>query len=98
MFIDNKGRLFGKVNIIDFLALIFLISLIPMIWLGNRIYKKPMPVVEYEGLKKQIEEARQSREKVNALKEIECQEKIKCQDKIKNFLRKHKKYRRDLDG
>lgn len=36
--IDEKGRLFGKVNIIDFLALLFILSLVPMVYFGYRIF------------------------------------------------------------
>jgi hypothetical protein len=38
--IDEKGRLFGKVNIIDFLVIIFLICLTPMLYFGYKLYKK----------------------------------------------------------
>jgi hypothetical protein len=36
-FIDDKGRLFGMINVIDFLVLAFLICLIPMLYFGYRI-------------------------------------------------------------
>lgn len=46
-FIDEKGRLFGKVNIIDFLVIVFLSSLIPVFYFGYRIFtKKPAVVTE----------------------------------------------------
>jgi len=35
--IDEKGRLFGKINIIDFFVIIFLVSLIPMFYFGYRL-------------------------------------------------------------
>lgn len=28
--IDEKGRLFGKINVIDFLVILFVVSLLPM--------------------------------------------------------------------
>ncbi|MFQ5681265.1 MAG: DUF4330 family protein [Candidatus Omnitrophota bacterium] len=37
--IDEKGRVFGKINIIDFLALLFLFCLLPMFYFGYRIMK-----------------------------------------------------------
>ncbi len=40
-FIDNRGMLFGKVNIIDFLVVIFVLSLTPMVWYGYRIFHFP---------------------------------------------------------
>lgn len=43
--VDEKGRLFGKINIIDFLVILFLLCFIPMFfYLGYKISKKPLPV------------------------------------------------------
>lgn len=36
--IDDKGRLFGKINVIDFLALLFLLCLTPMFYFGYKLY------------------------------------------------------------
>lgn len=36
--IDDKGRLFNKLNVIDFLAIIFLLSLSPMFYFGYKLY------------------------------------------------------------
>lgn len=41
--IDERGRLFGKINIIDFLTLLFLFSLVPMFYFGYRIAKIKSP-------------------------------------------------------
>ena len=38
--IDEKGRIFGKINIIDFLAVVFLLCLIPMFYFGFRVRSK----------------------------------------------------------
>ena len=35
--IDEKGRLFGKINIIDIIVVVFLLSLLPMVYYGYRI-------------------------------------------------------------
>lgn len=35
--IDEKGRIFGKVNIIDFLVIVFLFCLMPMLYFGYKI-------------------------------------------------------------
>ena len=41
--IDEKGRLFGKINVIDFLVVLFLLCLMPMFYFGYKIMtKKPM--------------------------------------------------------
>ncbi|MDD4899230.1 MAG: DUF4330 family protein [Candidatus Omnitrophica bacterium] len=40
--IDEKGRLFGKVNIIDFLVIFLLLLFIPGIYYGHKIFKKPV--------------------------------------------------------
>ena len=39
--IDEKGRLFGKINVIDFLVILFLISLTPMFYYGYKIFNAP---------------------------------------------------------
>lgn len=41
--IDEKGRIFGKVNIIDFIFVVLLLSVIPVFYYGNRLtaMKKP---------------------------------------------------------
>ncbi len=39
--VDDKGRLFGKINLIDLSIILFLIYLIPMFYFGYRIFKKP---------------------------------------------------------
>ncbi len=45
--IDNQGRLFGKINIIDFIVLIFLLCLTPMFYFGYKIFiKKPPPLIQ----------------------------------------------------
>lgn len=43
--IDDKGRLFGKINVIDFLVILFLLGLTPILYYGYKIatYKPPPP-------------------------------------------------------
>ncbi|MFH1698111.1 MAG: DUF4330 family protein [Candidatus Omnitrophota bacterium] len=36
--IDDKGRLFGRINVIDFIAILVLIAIIPMLFLGYKIF------------------------------------------------------------
>ena len=55
--IDEKGRLFGKVNIIDFLVVLFVFFLIPMFYFGYKLYNKnsigiPIPLAEYGEIEK----------------------------------------------
>ena len=54
--IDEKGRLFGKINIIDFLVISFLLCLIPMFYFGVKIFtKKPsMAAVKEEFSEEEI--------------------------------------------
>lgn len=49
--IDDKGRLFGKINIIDFLVILLLLSLIPMFYFGYKIFTKKQVVDEMTGPK-----------------------------------------------
>lgn len=52
--IDKNGRLFGKINIIDFFLLVLLISTIPAFYYGHKVMTAksmhaplPLPAVEY---------------------------------------------------
>jgi len=42
--IDEKGRIFGKVNIIDFIFVVLLLSVIPVFYYGNRLTAMKKPV------------------------------------------------------
>jgi len=44
--IDEKGRLFGKINIIDFTVIFLACCLIPMFYFGYKILKKPSGIPE----------------------------------------------------
>ena len=41
--IDEKGKLFSKINVIDFLVLLFLLCLSPMFYFGYKIFNKKPP-------------------------------------------------------
>lgn len=38
--IDENGRLLGKINVLDFLVIIFFISLTPMFYFGYKIFNR----------------------------------------------------------
>ncbi len=38
--LDSKGRLFGKINVLDFLVLLFIVCLLPIIPFGIKIYQQ----------------------------------------------------------
>lgn len=40
--IDEKGRLFGKVNVIDFLVILFLFCMLPVFYFGYKILNRPV--------------------------------------------------------
>ena len=42
--IDDKGRVFGKVNIIDFIFIVLLISALPVFYYGSRLAASKKPV------------------------------------------------------
>ncbi|MDP3786216.1 MAG: DUF4330 family protein [Candidatus Omnitrophota bacterium] len=44
--IDEKGRIFGRINVIDFLVILFLLLLIPMLYFGSKLLIHMEPVVE----------------------------------------------------
>ncbi len=46
--IDEKGRLFAKINIIDFLAVVFLLSLTPMFYFGYKLCNNKAPEVKVQ--------------------------------------------------
>ncbi|MFC1631069.1 DUF4330 family protein [Candidatus Omnitrophota bacterium] len=69
--IDQNGKLFGKINIIDFAVILFLISLLPMVYFGKKILARNL----YQPQLDLIEEAQvlePEREKVFITKEIDC--------------------------
>lgn len=43
--IDDKGRLFGKINVIDFLVILFLFCFIPTFYFGYKVFSKKGPVL-----------------------------------------------------
>jgi len=45
-FIDEKGRIFGKINVIDFLVILFLLCLMPAFYFGYKILSRPAIVEE----------------------------------------------------
>ncbi len=44
--IDEKGRLFGKINVIDFLVILFLLLFTPMFYFGYKLFNKTIVVSE----------------------------------------------------
>lgn len=54
--IDQNGRLFGKVNVIDFLVVLFLLFLLPMFYLGPKLLNKKHiePAVKREFIEVEI--------------------------------------------
>lgn len=43
--IDERGRVFGKINIIDFTVILFLVLIMPMFYYGQRFFRKPVATV-----------------------------------------------------
>ncbi len=46
--IDEKGKIFGKINLIDFLVILFLLGLTPIFYLGNKAFFKKEVVKVYK--------------------------------------------------
>jgi len=53
--IDEKGKLFGKINVIDFLVVLFLFCLIPVFYFGYKILNRPVVVEKEETVFASIE-------------------------------------------
>lgn len=51
MLIDKEGRIFGKINLIDFIVLLFMLLILPMSYYGYRLYKEGIRREEYIQLK-----------------------------------------------
>lgn len=49
-FFDDKGRIFGKINIIDFAVILFIIFLLPMFYFGYNLFhkEKPLKKIQYK--------------------------------------------------
>jgi len=45
MIIDEKGKLFGKINIVDLLAILFFVGLTPIFYYGYKIFNIPVPII-----------------------------------------------------
>ncbi len=43
-FIDDKGKIFGKLNLIDFLVILFLLGLMPAFYIGNKALTRKLDV------------------------------------------------------
>ena len=41
--IDEKGRIFGKINVIDFITIVLIVSIVPMFYFGSELvaFKRP---------------------------------------------------------
>ena len=85
MWIDKKGRLFGKINIIDLFVVGFLLFIVgSMGWFGWKIYKypkKPQPQIQIQ--------------KANVIYEGQQEKRIKMlEDNRNNFLHEYPRYKK----
>ena len=75
-FIDEKGRLFGKWNIIDAGVVLFILGLTPMVYYSHKLFNRPP--INWE--QKYKEEKTGCQNKTDFL-----------QRKIDNYLKEHKR-------
>ncbi len=87
MLIDERGRLFGKINVIDFIVLLFVLCLTPSLWFGYKIMTREVEV--------EIKPPTITLDKVEY--EQEREEYRKALKRIKNFLKEHKGARKYFD-
>ncbi len=52
--IDEKGKIFGKINLIDFLVILFLIGLTPIFYLGNEVLSRKKIVKDFKKVSVQV--------------------------------------------
>lgn len=91
--INDRGMIFGKINIIDFLVLLFILCLMPMFYFGYKILTKPpLPPPTTITLDKAEYEQRQSEQKAKYKKKVAECEKLKSQRD--NLLKEHKRLKR----
>jgi hypothetical protein len=55
MLIDDKGRLFGKINLVDFLVALLLVCIIPVYYIGNMTARSKKPQVEVKIIKVEVQ-------------------------------------------
>ncbi len=67
--IDEKGMLFGKINVIDFLVVLFLIFLTPMFYFGYKIWGTEKPVAEKQMIQVEVKFSNVLLELANAMRE-----------------------------
>lgn len=81
--IDEKGRLFGKINLIDFMVIVFFLCLTPMFWFGYKIFTKAptLPSAKFYSISK--EEYKALQEKSQVYEELQKQ--------VNTLLQEHKR-------
>ena len=84
--IDKQARLFGVINIIDSLVLLFVLCLMPGLWFGYKIFTKPTPTPT---LTIQLDKAEYEQEQAEQKAEND-----KLSNQIKRFLKEHKRARK----
>ncbi len=67
--IDEKGRIFGKINVIDFSVVLFLVFLMPMFYFGYKILNTKKPFVEKQTIQTKIKFLEVLAEVADAMKE-----------------------------
>jgi len=55
MLIDDKGRLSGKINLVDFLVVLFLVCIIPAYYFGHVTVKSKVPQIETKNVKIEVQ-------------------------------------------
>jgi len=76
--IDEKGRLFRRINVIDFLVILFLLCLAPMFYFGYKIFNKRQFVDQIKrqlAIDKQKEDENSVEEKERIIDRIDTLEK-----------------------
>src|SRR5262245_16219279 len=69
--VDNDGRLFGRVNLVDALVVLFVVGLIPVAYASMQLFRSPTPHL------RSVERAEINREDRRLANGLEIQQKLK---------------------
>ena len=68
-FIDEKGKVFGKINFFDFLVILFLVGLMPIFYFGNKALSRRTDIRDFKTISVKVKFTSIIPELANVLRE-----------------------------